>query len=409
MNELVLHHSYGNGIAFDRSGHRNHGRLTAVEPGVDPDFGSVVLSEPASRVTVAPSQTLSDLRGFGVSLRFRQRGVGGWLGWLTGAATLIEAADCFSIEVQRVSGWLRFFDRGPPRLIARVRTGAGIFTLTASVPADLNAWHEVRLSHDGISTLRLRFDDELVADQLDAYGPVGSVGPGGIALGKELGTLPVGWGPFAWIHQLLTVIGLWSYYVGEIGRTRLSRFHEDEALRELLNLGCIDRRFLAQLLLEARTDGWDAARLKNKLGDVIALGTDASIALRKADPAFAERQMRLSERAMEALRDGDRPRLEHAIGGLMEAVGALDPDQLRSFEERAVEQTNEWPFDLQIVEELYRALCLESPLRPPRKKRPKKPARPPRRSDREPVRETEEDIDPDWEHGDHDPSEERWL
>ncbi len=62
MNKLVLHHSYAHGIAFDLSNNRNHGTPMSVTPGTGSLAPSFEFTDPDSRINVAPSPTLMDLR-----------------------------------------------------------------------------------------------------------------------------------------------------------------------------------------------------------------------------------------------------------------------------------------------------------------------------------------------------------
>ena len=96
MNELVVHHMYINGMAFDTSNKRNHGIPYSVSQAAPPFSPSFDFAVPNSRVIVLPSASLQDLIAVRAIVAFYLDPPGG----LSRRYNIIEGQLSFALFVQ---------------------------------------------------------------------------------------------------------------------------------------------------------------------------------------------------------------------------------------------------------------------------------------------------------------------
>ncbi len=168
MLKLILHHTYNNGRATDVSGHDNHGvalRVTSVG-------SSLRLLGGASEIRVPPSPSLAGLNAVRVRLRFRWEPSQG--ANLRTGMTLVKGDASFFIFVTKNR-----------RLHAGILDASGVMNgVLSEAVIDAHRWHELEFRHDGMASAQMVLDGQLVAQRDDIQGPVRSVGPGGIVIGR---------------------------------------------------------------------------------------------------------------------------------------------------------------------------------------------------------------------------------
>ena len=170
MRQLILHHKYGMGVAWDVSDHQNHG----VVHDVSLDAGAMHFGQPSSRIDVPPSPTLSDLRSFRACATFQ----------LQGTTTSVER---FNLVENQLSFAL-YIDQGY-KLTATILDGNGAWSGVSGpshplgLPFTDGRWHRADCGHDGLSTIWLALDGKVIATRSDVPGPVRPVGPAGLTIG----------------------------------------------------------------------------------------------------------------------------------------------------------------------------------------------------------------------------------
>jgi hypothetical protein len=331
MNELVLRHTYENGLAFDISGHLNHGTPVGVTRGTGDFAGSFRFGGGPSRVVVAPSPTLADLRSIRARVRFSHQPETPMSG-----GELLAADASFRLYVAEALVFGSLVD------------AAGNTAIVQSSTDLTGDWNEVELIHDGISELRLVLDGALVAVQNDVPGPVRGVGPGGIVVGHRL--------------DLSDDNVAFEGYIDDVS---LHRYDPRKDIERLVDLCCLDRESIDDLLKRVREDGWDAERLGNKVRDLLDLGSEIAAAARADDAARIEEHRRLAREVALTLQSPDRRALYEVIDRLDASVREeLSQSQLEAYGQRVAAQVADWPFSLTDLVEIAPGLCWERFLPP---------------------------------------------
>lgn len=163
-----MHHTYIGGSTFDVSGKGNHGTPVDVLPGTGTAEGSYEFSAPTSGITVAPSPSLENLGALRVRMKMRTEP------WDGERRNLVEGFVSFA-----------FAFGGDGRLAGTIVDANGAWSGVAdSGSVTPGQWHELELVHDGVGTVALKVDGTQVAARTDVPGPVRSVGPLGVAIGR---------------------------------------------------------------------------------------------------------------------------------------------------------------------------------------------------------------------------------
>ena len=169
MRELVVHHRYARGLAWDVSGKNNHGALTDVFPGTGAFANSLRFTQASSRIDTEPSASLGELGAFRCSVTF-----------------FLDGADP-SKRYNLVEGHLSFALYFDPsfRLRATILDADGNWDgpVTPPFEENLQGWHRADCGHDGISTGWLAWDGRVIAVRNAVPGPVRPLGPVGVTVG----------------------------------------------------------------------------------------------------------------------------------------------------------------------------------------------------------------------------------
>ena len=170
MNRLVVHHIYADGMAFDLSGYRNHGVPFAVAAAPASYAPGFTYASGESRVIVEPSHSLQDLIAIRAIVSFYLNPAGG----LSRRYNLIEGHLCFALFVNPDGS-----------LQGTIVDAEGNWAGAQSPPNAVSSgvWHQAEIRHDGVNQCSIFLDGTPVGTSYAADGPVGSVGPHGIAIG----------------------------------------------------------------------------------------------------------------------------------------------------------------------------------------------------------------------------------
>jgi hypothetical protein len=251
MNQLVLHHHYTFGSTFDVSTFGNHGRPNLVTPGTGAFASALHFIQQDSRINVKPSQSLSNLVAISAMVRFYLEGLP-------------------AIRLNLIEGFVSFalFIEPTGAITGTIVDQDGDWSGTSSQEQLVTpgVWHEAWIIHDGVSQIQLLLDGTLVAQALNIYGPVKSVGQLGISIGN--------W-PDAAAYP----------FVGYIDEVKLYRYDPKKDFQSLLNPCCFDGRQFDEILGELKrnkvlnVDGgyWRILQLLARIGGLLR-GRDANSA-----------------------------------------------------------------------------------------------------------------------------------
>ncbi|WP_405395412.1 LamG domain-containing protein [Microbispora hainanensis] len=214
------------GSTFDVSGMGNHGVPADVQPGTGADAGSYTFASAASGIMVAPSLSLQNLQALRVRMKIRADP------WDGARRNLVEGFVSFAFTLGG-DGTLT------GTIVDRSGAWSGVSAAGAVTPG---RWHEVEMVHDGVGTVALKVDGHVVAVRTDVPGPVRSVGPLGVAIGR--------W-PDANRYA----------FKGGIGELQIWRFDPVKAVTKYLSCCCHrDTAPLEAVLAELRERGVDGAQ-----------------------------------------------------------------------------------------------------------------------------------------------------
>lgn len=166
MRELILHHRYSLGTAWDTTDYGNHG---VVAPSIIDDQGSLRFTDPSSRIDVQASSSLRDLGAFRCSITFQLEGNDP-----DARYNLVESQLSFALYID-------------PAFTIRttILDGNGDWNgaHTGTLPLNDGHWHRADCGHDGLSTSWVALDGEVLAVRNDVPGPVRRVGTNGLTIG----------------------------------------------------------------------------------------------------------------------------------------------------------------------------------------------------------------------------------
>ncbi len=275
-SRLVLWHTYSRGVAFDLSENRNHGTIVDASYG-DPGFPTALHfpGGPGS-VWVAPSRSLSNLGALRTQVHFH------WDPTFEHRHNLIEGHLAFA-----------FFVNPDGSLQATILNGLGAWAGAESPPGVVTAgqWHTAEFVHDGISNCTLYVDGNVVAESYSSPGPVGTVGPHGVAIGH-------------WPEQS----DVYSFE-GYMDDVRVWCDDPPKDVGQLIDGCCIDRAAIAKQTATLGAAGLDAASLGDAAHTLLSTGREGAYWLAQGSQAEREHALGLGARLLEAYRAGDHQSL----------------------------------------------------------------------------------------------------
>ena len=205
-----------------------------------------------------------------------------------------------------------------------------------------NAWHEIELSHDGISRMQLKVNGQVVAARADVRGPVRSVGPLGIAIGR-------------WPDPNQYV------FKGNIGELQLWRYDPIKTVTDLLNSCCgNDRSALDALMAELREKGIGWRDMIGIARDGSEVSRDLMWALRQAGETATLELDRIVAGSELALLQRDRSRLG-AFQRRMRALidSAIGREAYQQYEQQMRTIAAQIGLSSSQANAVLRALCLD--------------------------------------------------
>ena len=329
MNRMVVHHIYSGGIACDLSGYRNHGvpyDVSEASPPYAPAFG---YSSSGSRVIVPQSQSLQDLLAVRAVAEFYLDPPGG----LSRRYNLIEGHLSFALFVNpdgSLQGTIVDADgqwagaQSPPNLVATGR------------------WHQAELRHDGVNQCSLYLDGVPVATSYAANGPVGSVGPHGIAIGHW----PEPSGQYTFTGYLRQA---WVY-----------KYDPALAAKGLVDPCCPgSRAALDDMAQTLRGIGYTREKAQADGMALIKFGLSVAAQARANDPAASQRQAALSAQAAAAFLSGDPNAYNNALAELaITAMNNLSPGQVQQLHSQEEDLVKALPLPIKEFQGLIAKACL---------------------------------------------------
>jgi hypothetical protein len=305
--QLVLHHTYDRGLAFDVSEHGNHGELLGgAGPAFGEFFGTMEFTSGADRIRVQPSASFTDMRSVRVRVRFQVVSQ-----IVTDKQMLVEGDGSFQLFHEGFSLTGSIIDANGNWNDTFVFSDIPLF--------QPDHWYEVEFHHDGISRARLWLNGNLVRERHDVPGPVRGVIGNGVVIGR---------GVEGWVDD----VKIWTY--------------DPEAdVRRMVEQCCLDRGALDALLDDAGDQGWDAAQWTELVRGMLDLGTEIGVAARGGDPQQTEALGRLTRSAMLALAHKDARAFADVFRGIDGVLRAqLTEQEILGFGTRALDQLRSSPF-----------------------------------------------------------------
>jgi len=324
MNQLVVRHRYASGSAFDLSRCGNHGRPEAaswVEGGLRCDGRH-------ARVVVPPSPTLTRLGSIRMQLSFVHHPVRAIY-----RQNLIEGHLSFAVYITEDQA-----------LEATIFDASGRWVALTSPPGVVikDRWHTGQLVHDGAGQALLALDGDVLAQGRGLPGSVGGIQDFGLSVGRWPNPEPR------------------DAFEGVIGEVRLWRYDPRDAIRDLLDACCVDKKRLQEVVAQLRADGWDAERASELFWTLYDAAARAAHAHAGSDTGELARAVRTGSRTsllrgLATLMRSKRSRHDRAHGDAILDVLAKAP-----FGSELVEplRTGRPPDDA-ALRRLAAALCLE--------------------------------------------------
>jgi hypothetical protein len=181
--ELICHHTY-KGLPVDLSDYDSHGQAFDIDflaDGAVAGSGAVRFAVPQSRIVVASSPASKSLGGIKVEVTLRRTQM------LNDVSTLVVGDNSFNLFLLESQLRASFHGKRSPLLPHEglPTDSGGIGTPYGSVPFG-NNWMTLAFVHNGIDTIELYVNGQLLAQRTDILASVNKVGERGISIGNGL-------------------------------------------------------------------------------------------------------------------------------------------------------------------------------------------------------------------------------
>lgn len=221
MWELICYHTYRlPGIPVDLSNYDSSGRTELLNDddfapdGVTPGSGTVRFPQAASLIRIKTSRAWNPLVGLCVDVICRITSQVSLLGGdVLIPRTLIAGHKSFKFRLLEFNELSASFPGDALGVNSRDHSPDG---LVHKVP--LEQWVRLRFVHDGISTVQLFIDDELVAQRRNVVVAIPPVGSKGVSIGSD-----VDGNQGLFHHDEIDEVRVWRLDPNEVGRKFLSR------------------------------------------------------------------------------------------------------------------------------------------------------------------------------------------
>ncbi|MFZ1985352.1 MAG: LamG-like jellyroll fold domain-containing protein [Desulfatitalea sp.] len=296
--ELICHHTY-KGLAVDLSDYDSHAQAINTEfldDGALPGSGAARFPLPQSRILVPASPASKSLGGIQVEVTLRRTRP------LNDVSTLVAGHDSFSLSLVETELRAGFHGKRSPLIAGNTglpTDSGGVRSARGSVVLG-SKWMTLGFLHDGIDTMELYADGQLIARRTDLLASVSPVGPLGISIGND----PTGDG-FCFLGGEIDEVKIWRLDPSIMDRQFFER-PVDKVVAD-----CWDRFFRS--LAKALSRYPDCARRID--GALIAMIDGIRRTLMAKDPETRDRYIKACEQYLRLWRQGklDSPEMAKLI------------------------------------------------------------------------------------------------
>jgi hypothetical protein len=328
MEELVVRHTYAEGLAWDLSSWRNHGRLRNVSPGVGAFRDTMRFDQPSSAIIVRRSDSL---RRFD-SVRVQAR-------------VLAEPPAGPGQRLNVVEGQLSFaFFVNPDFSLSCTfvdRNNQWIGVTSAPGAVTPSTWHEIEFRYDGISAMEQFVDGTMTGARYDLRGVARGVGPNGIYIGH--------WPEPADQYT----------FRGHITDVSIWRREDRENLDNVFDPCCLDERAWFARLDDFRKSGLDREYVQKLQSEWRELEEEFVVRMRGDSEAGLLAERAITERLSDAIRQRDYAGLSQLMPDVFDWVmDVYSQQEILDFAERAQRWLEALPVSLEEIEKVAREACL---------------------------------------------------
>lgn len=328
MDELVVRHTYAQGMAWDVSKWRNHGRLRNAMPGSGSFKNSMRFIHPPSAVIIRRSDSLKRIDAVRVRARIYTEPLGGG----GQRMNIIEGHLSFA-----------FFVNPNFSLQCTFLNPAGSWVGVTSAPNTIRpfTWYEVEFRYDGISVMEQFVNGVMTAGGYDLRGLVRGVGPHGIYVGH--------WPEPADQYT----------FRGYITDVEVWRREPRKNLKNVMNQCCIDERAWFRRLREFREQGYDRQYLNHLQDDLLKMEEEFLLKMRGDSEKGVEAERKMIRKLSNMIRQRDYFGLSSMLPDLIDWVHSrYEKDELIDFGNRAHAWAEKLPATPEAIEEMARDACL---------------------------------------------------
>jgi hypothetical protein len=284
--QLICHHTYKD-TPVDLSDYDSHGQAFDTQflaDGAVSGSGAVRFPVPQSRILVASSPASKSLGGIKVEVTLRRTQM------LNDVSTLVAGDNSFSLFLVESQLRARFTGKRSPLLAHEglPTDSGGIASPRGSVPLS-NNWTTLTFVHDGIDTMELYADGQLLAQRNDLLASVANVGAHGISIGND----PTGNG-FCFLGGEIDEVKIWRLDPSIMDRQFFDR-PQDPGIAECWN------RFFHSLAKSLRRNP-DCARQIN--GTLVAMIDGIRRNIMAYGPETRDRYIKTCEQYLQLWRAG---------------------------------------------------------------------------------------------------------
>jgi hypothetical protein len=322
MWRTLVHQTYTGNVAIDSSGNCNHG----VPIQVTPDFPGFSFDQQGSRISIQPSATLEDLGNVRAVVRFALEPSGTPHRW-----DLAEGYLSFALFIDA-----DFSLQGT--ILDQNSQWTGVATSANAVSTGVE--HTAQVVCDGINSVQVLLDGNVVAESYDTVGQVRPVGQLGVAVGH--------WPDPPGVYT----------FEGTIYEFALQKYDPDSDLTAILDPCCADWSALAAFVEQLGREGISQAQLAEAGATLRAAGLASELALRGNSKSGTLAQRALARAAWLALARRDSRVLEKTLKAWKASASAVDSSTLASITQQFEQAFNAFGLSEAQWHELLRILCL---------------------------------------------------
>lgn len=329
MNKHVVHHSYSEGVAWDCTPCRNHGRLYNVVPGTGYFGDSMHFVHEHSAIVIPPSDSLNNVKSVRVKAKIFSEALGG----AARRMNIIEGHLTFAFFVNPdLSLQSTFYD--PEGNWVGVRTNPRII-----IPRQ--QWYDVEFRYDGLNAMEIFVNGSLMAAKYDLRGPVRSVGAHGIFIGH-------------WPENDTRYT-----FSGYIMDVQIWKQDDTKPIKDRIDPCCLDEKKWQERLDKFRKKGYDRAYVDKKQQEFHDLLIPLMIKTRGDSEAGTREQRELLQRVRRAVKRRDYSGLSNIlpIAGQW-VLDRVTEEDLLDLTNNVAKFIDDLPVDIKEIEVWAKEICL---------------------------------------------------